>query len=62
MGLSPGSLCYGLILPAWAKITLGLGRHAGVPDPLSHLILISLFANPAVAAIKIGQWRLGEAT
>lgn len=50
---------YALILPAWAKMNL-LGT---VQSPLSHdpfgmFLLVCLFANPLVTAIKILQFFL----
>ncbi len=46
--------CYAMILPAWAHIKVKFGMPAGI-DPLGFFIMTFLFANPVVAAIKVGQ-------
>lgn len=48
---------YAIILPAWAKMKL-LGATAPPPghDPFGLMIMVGLFANPLVAAIKILQF------
>jgi hypothetical protein len=48
---------YAIILPAWAKMKM----HASITtspshDPFGLLIMVSLFANPLVAAIKLAQF------
>ncbi len=48
---------YAMILPAWAKLKM----QASISTPVSHdpfglIIMVSLGANPVVAAIKLGQY------